>query len=902
MADATTISVLLRLRDEMTQKLNEAEKRFEKMGQTIMKNRKTIGIAMNAIGGAITGIGALSIKTASDVEEMDAKFRTVFGHMADETEDWARRTGEHVGRSSLKLMGYATSVQDIFVPAMRQSGLAEDEARAAAAKLSQQVTKLSVDLGSFNNMPTAEVVKRMTSAFVGNWESVRALGITINQTMVENALLEKGIIKTRQEMTLAQKTQEIYNIIMEQSADAADDAHRTYNSFANQAARLSDEMHDLGAEIGKAFLPLMTNLLLALTPTIEKISAWIQENPKLATQITLIVGGLGALMLILGPMVIVLPQLIAGFKGVALAIKAITIAMAGNPLGLLVTVITSLAVVLLPKLLNNWDTVWEGIKKITIGAINVIIDLVNGLTLPFRLAWQGILFIISKAMGALPDTVKAVIPGFKTLEASVNRAIDEVGKGIPKIKLAEKETDKLGATAKKTSRSLDTGSKAMSDFGNQAEQSGNQISSTSRNIEGSLAEVDTKVQETVDIWAQARKDYGEEWGQVKRDTTAGVHHVMTEHDKLALEWEELSDTVVKETGEIILAQWEAKQKAEEFERTKVRMLRESAEEWGAFITQHETDLFNEEQERLANSVKANMEAADEIIKAMEEELAARKELQGQEKTWQEERAATFEETEQRIQEAVKGTEVSFQMSQETFDRLVDERIRSMERQKEEIIKLRTFIDDPWFEETGKTQQQIQSGTEKAIADAEAAAQAAIDAAEKEKELDPLRQALKDTGTDAHAFNMMFNQVQKAAGFMQEEKIAAEAAGITGAAKTAPGSAAWQAAVDQLVGQQPAGTSLDASLRAMQGGIYKLPKFANGGMSQGGLALVGERGPELVSLPGGSRVHPNGSGPGGGMTFHFHGAVYGVDDLQRVVVEAVRDHAISGGFQGVFAEG
>ena len=77
-------------------------------------------------------------------------------------------------------------------------------------------------------------------------------------------------------------------------------------------------------------------------------------------------------------------------------------------------------------------------------------------------------------------------------------------------------------------------------------------------------------------------------------------------------------------------------------------------------------------------------------------------------------------------------------------------------------------------------------------------------------------------------------------------------------------------------------------------------YANGGITKGGIALVGERGPELVSLPSGSRVHPNGS-VGGSMNFHFHGAVYGVEDLKRVVVEAVRDHAISGGFTGVFAE-
>jgi len=37
---------------------------------------------------------------------------------------------------------------------------------------------------------------------------------------------------------------------------------------------------------------------------------------------------------------------------------------------------------------------------------------------------------------------------------------------------------------------------------------------------------------------------------------------------------------------------------------------------------------------------------------------------------------------------------------------------------------------------------------------------------------------------------------------------------------------------------------------------KLPFFADGGVSGGGMAVVGERGPELVNLPKGARVHSN----------------------------------------------
>ena len=39
-------------------------------------------------------------------------------------------------------------------------------------------------------------------------------------------------------------------------------------------------------------------------------------------------------------------------------------------------------------------------------------------------------------------------------------------------------------------------------------------------------------------------------------------------------------------------------------------------------------------------------------------------------------------------------------------------------------------------------------------------------------------------------------------------------------------------------------------------LRKLPGFANGGVSSGGLAGVGERGPELVNLPAGARVNSN----------------------------------------------
>lgn len=53
-----------------------------------------------------------------------------------------------------------------------------------------------------------------------------------------------------------------------------------------------------------------------------------------------------------------------------------------------------------------------------------------------------------------------------------------------------------------------------------------------------------------------------------------------------------------------------------------------------------------------------------------------------------------------------------------------------------------------------------------------------------------------------------------------------------------------------------------------GGITK--RATGGIVGAGELTWVGERGPELVSLPAGSRVHPNGTGPTGGVTINLNG--------------------------------
>jgi hypothetical protein len=85
--------------------------------------------------------------------------------------------------------------------------------------------------------------------------------------------------------------------------------------------------------------------------------------------------------------------------------------------------------------------------------------------------------------------------------------------------------------------------------------------------------------------------------------------------------------------------------------------------------------------------------------------------------------------------------------------------------------------------------------------------------------------------------------------------------------------------------------------------FLIPGMAAGGVSAGGLTLVGERGPELVNLPGGSNVIPNsslrnvsiGGGAGGQPVFVFdnRGAVIWEQAARSMMAYADRTSAMAG---------
>lgn len=215
-----------------------------------------VALAAYKISKAALQVGADLIRAASDAEEMRSKFNVVFREEAPRVVEELTKFGREVGRSSIELQGFAAGLQDTFVP----MGFA----RSQAADLSVQVVKLATDLGSFNNLPTGDVVRDITSALVGETEPMRKYGVIINEAVIQNEALALGVWDGKGALDAQGKAAATLSVIMKGTADAQGDAARTSGSWANQMRRLESTVTDAKVALGEKLLPVMTPLLMQI--------------------------------------------------------------------------------------------------------------------------------------------------------------------------------------------------------------------------------------------------------------------------------------------------------------------------------------------------------------------------------------------------------------------------------------------------------------------------------------------------------------------------------------------------------------------------------------------------------------------------------------------------------------
>lgn len=273
---ATTVDTLLvrveaDLKD-VNQKLARFDKRVDDTAKKAGRNFQKIGnVAKVALGAVIVQqfaqAGMAAVRFASSVEEMQAKSSVVFGAFTGEVRQALAAFGDEVGRSTFELEGMASSIQDTFVP----MGFARGE----AAKLSVELTKLAVDVASFNNASDTETMAAFQSALVGNHETVRRFGIVITEATLQQELYRMGVKANAQDVDNATKVQARMNLILAGTTDAQGDAARTADSFANTSKALKAALDELLVNVVTPLLPALTNMARGLANATNSLNEFL---------------------------------------------------------------------------------------------------------------------------------------------------------------------------------------------------------------------------------------------------------------------------------------------------------------------------------------------------------------------------------------------------------------------------------------------------------------------------------------------------------------------------------------------------------------------------------------------------------------------------------------------------
>ncbi len=312
---------------------------------------------------ATAAIGALGV----------ALFDAAKGAIADEaaSAELARSLKQTTGATDAVI----ESTENWITEQGKLLGIADDELRPVLSKLAratgdvtsaQELATQAMDIAAATGKPLSVVTDSLTRALGGNMTALGKLAPEFREMVKEGAPFE--------------------DIMAEIAKTMGGAATTAANTAEGQFKRLGLALSETKESIGAALLPAIE----AVLPVLQKFAQWAQDNPN---TFLIIAGALGA---------------------IALSIMAINVAMALNPISLIVIGVIALIAALaiaykkFEGFRNIVDAVFGGIKwwinNVTIPSFRLMLDVVKTI-------FNGIAKLWNNTFGKLSFKVPSWVPG-----------------------------------------------------------------------------------------------------------------------------------------------------------------------------------------------------------------------------------------------------------------------------------------------------------------------------------------------------------------------------------------------------------------------------------------------------------------------------------------------------------
>ncbi len=265
----------------------------------------------------LLGLGVVVNKTindASNLQEAQAKVTAVFGEQANQIFKWGRTTSTALGVSSRAALEAAGTYGNLF----QAFGIG----RIESAKMSTRLVELAADMASFNNVPIEDALTALRSGLSGETEPLKRFGVALNDVRLRQEALNLGIYNGQGVLSVAQKSQAAYALILRDTALQQGDVARTADGLANQKKFLAAQVEDLSGTFGAVLMPVMINVVGIIRnqvlPNLQKfIEAFKTLSPTAivtAIQIGFFAAALGPAMIAVGYMIKLVQGLATAFQ------------------------------------------------------------------------------------------------------------------------------------------------------------------------------------------------------------------------------------------------------------------------------------------------------------------------------------------------------------------------------------------------------------------------------------------------------------------------------------------------------------------------------------------------------------------------------------------------------------
>ena len=195
----------------------QASQSFNTLGGSISNLMAKLGLVFGVY--QLINFGKECLNLGSDLQEVQNVIDTVFPNATAQIQKWSEESTRAYGLSEL---AYKKTIGTLGAMA-RNFTSSEEE----ALQMSRTLTELSGDISSFYNISQDEALTKLKSVFTGETETMKDLGVILNQDAIQAWMLANGMQGTFSAMSASEQVAIRYKYVLDQLKFASGDFART---------------------------------------------------------------------------------------------------------------------------------------------------------------------------------------------------------------------------------------------------------------------------------------------------------------------------------------------------------------------------------------------------------------------------------------------------------------------------------------------------------------------------------------------------------------------------------------------------------------------------------------------------------------------------------------------------